>query len=93
VLAELGADAASVDRMAQILIEAPVGSKECALSDLLAKLDERWQERRLAQLVGEIREIQRKGGDSALLLSLGEEKRRLSLILQRRQPGTGKGAG
>ena len=94
VLSELGADAASVDRMAQILVEAPVGSKGLELAELLDELTQRWQERRLRELASEIGEAQRKGGDQALLLRLYEEKRRLSLDKHgRRRPGAGRGAG
>lgn len=94
VLAELGTDAASVDRMAQILVEAPLASKGLGLAELLAELTHRWQERRLRELASEIGEAQRKGGDQALLQRLYEEKRRLSLDKHgRRRPGAGKRAG
>jgi hypothetical protein len=80
--------------MAQILVEAPFGSKGLELSDLLPELVDRREERRLRELASEISEAQRKGGDQALLLRLYEEKRRLSLNLHgRRRPGAGKGAG
>ena len=91
VLAELGSDTAAVDRMAQILVEVPVGSKEVALPDLLAELTRRWQEKRLRDLASEISEAQRTG-DDAKLLALYEEKRRLSLSLHRRsRPGPAGG--
>ncbi|HYH44614.1 MAG TPA: toprim domain-containing protein, partial [Thermoanaerobaculia bacterium] len=91
VLAELGSDATAVDRMAQILVEAPVGSKEIALSDLFAELTRRWQEKCQKDLAGEIGEAQRSG-DEAKLLALYEEKRRLSLALHRRsRPGAAGG--
>jgi DNA primase len=94
VLAELGSDGSLVDRMAQILIETSVGSKERELPELLAELTHRYQERRLRELASEISEAQRKGGDDALLTRLYDEKRRLSLSLHRRpRPGAGKGAG
>jgi DNA primase len=94
VLAELGTDGSLIDRMAQILVEAPFGSKERELPELLAELSHRHQERRLRELASEIGEAQRKGGDDALLTQLYDEKRRLSLSLHRRaRPGTGKGAG
>src|SRR5882724_7927055 len=94
VLAELGSDGSLVDRMAQILVETPFGSKERELPELLAELSHRYQERRLRELASEISEAQRKGGDDALLTRLYDEKRRLSLSLHRRpRPGAGKGAG
>ncbi|HTQ79475.1 MAG TPA: DNA primase [Thermoanaerobaculia bacterium] len=94
VLSELGSDGDLVDRMAQILVEAPVGSKEVELQELLGELAHRYQERRLRELASEISEAQRKGGDDALLTRLYDEKRRLSLSLHRRtRPGAGKGAG
>jgi hypothetical protein len=80
--------------MAQILVEAPLGSKERELPELLAELTHRYQERRLRELASEIGEAQRKGGDDALLTRLYDEKRRLSLSLHRRpRPGAGKEAG
>ncbi|HEV7518269.1 MAG TPA: DNA primase, partial [Thermoanaerobaculia bacterium] len=97
VLAELGSDGDLIDRMAQILVETPVGSigpNERELPELLAELTHRHQEKRLRELAGEIGEAQRKGGDDALLTRLYDEKRRLSLSLHRRlRPGAGKGAG
>jgi DNA primase len=94
VLAELGSDGSLIDRMAQILVETSVGSKERELPELLAELSHRHQERRLRELASEIGEAQRKGGDDALLTRLYDEKRRLSLSLHRRaRPGAGKGAG
>jgi replicative DNA helicase len=94
VLAELGSDGSLIDRMAQILVETSVGSKERELPELLAELSHRYQERRLRELASEIGEAQRKGGDDALLTRLYDEKRRLSLSLHRRtRPGAGKGAG
>jgi hypothetical protein len=94
VLAELGSDGTLVDRMAQILVEAPSGLKERELPELLAELMHRYQERRLRELASEIGEAQRKGGDDVLLTRLYDEKRRLSLSLHRRpRPGAGKGAG
>ncbi len=94
VLAELGSDGSLIDRMAQILVETSVGSKERELPELLAELAHRHQERRLRELASEIGEAQRQGGDDALLTRLYDEKRRLSLSLHRRiRPGAGKGAG
>jgi DNA primase len=94
VVAQLGSDGTLVDRMAQILVEAPFGSKERELPELLAELMHRYHERRLRELASEISEAQRKGGDDALLTRLYDEKRRLSLSLHRRtRPGAGKGAG
>jgi len=111
VLASLGSGGGSIDRMAQILVEAPVDSKELeaaerepgstagppgrepGLPELLAELTDRFQEKRLRELAGEISEAQRKGGDDALLTRLYDEKRRLSLSHhQRQRPGAGKGA-
>ncbi|MEA2694404.1 MAG: primase [Acidobacteriota bacterium] len=97
VLAELGSDGDLIDRMAQILVETPVGSigaKIRELPELLAELTHRHQEKRLRELASEIGEAQRKGGDDALLTRLYDEKRRLSLSLHRRpRPGAGKEAG
>jgi len=109
VLAGLGSRGELIDRMAQILVEAPFGSKELedletapvgpprgegepVVSDLLAELGRRFQEKRLRELAGEIGEAQRRGGDDALLTRLYDEKRRLSLSFHRR-PGSGAGRG
>ncbi len=93
VVAELGSDMTAVDRLAQILVEAPVGSKELALPDLFAKLTRRWHEKRQKDLASEIGEAQR-AGDETRLLALYEEMRRLSLLLHRRsRPGVAGAAG
>jgi hypothetical protein len=52
------------------------------LTALLAELTHRFHEKRLRELVREISEAQRQGGDSALLTRLYDEKRRLSLSLK-----------
>jgi DNA primase len=108
VLAGVGSQGELIDRMAQILVEAPAGSKELegleaapprkvgegepGVAELLAELVRRFQEKRLRELAGEISEAQRRGGDDALLTRLYDEKRRLSLSFHRR-PGSGAGRG
>lgn len=81
VLAQLG-ESEAVDRMAQILVETPVGSKELELPDLLAKLNDRYDRQRLQKLAGEIAEAKRRGADPETLTRLAEQKQELSLRLQ-----------
>ncbi len=103
VLSQLGSNGDSIDRMAQILVEAPADSrepespdtaqKEPGLTALLAELTHRFEQQRLRELVSEISEAQRQGGDGALLARLYDEKRRLSLSLKATaKTGSGKGA-
>jgi len=96
VLAGLGSQGELIDRMAQILVEAPFGSKELkglgitppregesGVAALLAQLKHRFDDKkRLTELASEISEAQRQGADNALLTRLYDEKRRLRLSLK-----------
>jgi DNA primase len=81
VLAEVGAQDAVVDRMAQILLEEPVDPAKSGLLESLDKLVRRWRQQRLRELQSAMTEAQRRG-DQARLASLVEEKTRLSRSLQ-----------
>jgi hypothetical protein len=84
VLAALGSEGRSVDRMASILLESSVGPEKGArLFESLEKLVHRWQERRLRDLASAIRDAERGGQDTASLERLYDEKRRLSLAHHR----------
>jgi DNA primase len=85
VLAEVGAEDAVVDRMAQILLEEPVDPAKSGLLESLDKLVRRWRQQRLRELQSAVTEAQRRG-DQARLASLVEEKTQLSRSLQGIRP-------
>jgi DNA primase len=82
VLSQVAAQPASVDRMAQILLEEPFGLGKTGLSESLDRLVRRFRQQRLRELLSEIGEAQRKG-DQVRLASLLEEKTSLSQSLHR----------
>lgn len=82
VISRVAAQQATVDRMAQILLEEPVDPGKTGLSESLDKLVRRFRQQRLRELLSEIAEAQRKG-DLARLASLLEEKTSLSQSLHR----------
>jgi DNA primase len=85
VMAELGSagsETGVVDRMARILVEESVGPGKKGLLESLENLQVRFREQRLRELVGEMREAQRRG-DLARLDQLSQEKTLLSQSLHR----------
>src|SRR5579863_6352374 len=82
VLARVASQQATVDRMAQILLEGPFDLGRSGLSESLAQLVRRWRRQRLRELLSEIGAAQRQG-DQARLTSLLEEKTSLSQSLHR----------
>jgi DNA primase len=86
VLAKVASEQATIDRMAQILLEKPFDPAKFSLSESLDKLIRRWRQTRLRELQSEIVEAQRKG-DRARLASLVEERTSLSQSLQGVRPG------
>jgi DNA primase len=72
-----------VDRMAEILVEEPVGQRKVGLLESLDNLMRRFREQRLRELVGEIVEAQRTG-DVARVERLNEERTALSRSLHGR---------
>ncbi|HLX09563.1 MAG TPA: DNA primase [Thermoanaerobaculia bacterium] len=82
VLARVASQQATVDRMAQILLEGPFDLGRSGLSESLAQLLRRWRRQRLRELLSEIGAAQRQG-DQARLTSLLEEKTSLSQSLHR----------
>jgi DNA primase len=86
VLARVASEPATIDRMAQILLEKPFDPAKFSLSESLDKLIRRWRQTRLRELQSEIVEAQRKG-DQARLSSLVEERTSLSQSLQGVRPG------
>ena len=86
VLAKVASEQATIDRMAQILLEKPFDPAKFSLSESLDKLIRRWRQTRLRELQSEIVEAQRKG-DQARLSSLVEERTGLSQSLQGVRPG------
>jgi DNA primase len=91
VLSSLGSEDPTVDRMAFILLEEPVGPRKVGLLESLENLVRRFREQRLRELVGEIVEAARLG-DAARLERLNEEKTALSRSLHGRpRPRAGAG--
>jgi DNA primase len=86
VLARVASEQATIDRMAQILLEKPFDPAKFSLSESLDKLIRRWRQTRLRELQSEIVEAQRRG-DQARLSSLVEERTSLSQSLQGVRPG------
>lgn len=86
VLAKVASEQATIDRMAQILLEKPFDPAKFSLSESLDKLIRRWRQTRLRELQSEIVEAQRKG-DRARLASLVEERTSVSQSLQGVRPG------
>jgi DNA primase len=82
VLANVASQPATVDRMAQILLEEPFDPGKSGLSESLDKLVRRWRQQRLRQLLSEIAEAQRKG-DLVRLARLLDEKTSMSQSLHR----------
>jgi DNA primase len=82
VLSRVGARQATVDRMAQVLLEEPFDPDESGLSESLDKLVRRFKQQRLRELLSEIAEAQRQG-DLARLARLTDEKTSLSESLHR----------
>ena len=82
VLARVASQQATVDRMAQILLEGPFDLGRSGLSESLEQLLRRWRRQRLRELLSEIGAAQRQG-DQARLTSLLEEKTSLSQSLHR----------
>lgn len=85
VLAELAADGAVVDRMAQLLLENDVSPRPGELRESLRQLERRWQQQRLRDLGREIHEAQRLGDAERLTRLLGE-KTSLSRTLHSASP-------
>jgi DNA primase len=91
VLAKVASQQATVDRMAQILLEEPFDSGKSGVSESLDKLVRRWRQQRLRELLSEIAEAQRKG-DLVRLAKLLDEKTSMSQSLHRgSRPGEGPG--
>jgi DNA primase len=86
VLAKVASEQATIDRMAQILLERPFDPAKFSLSESLDKLIRRWRQTRLRELQSEIVEAQRRG-DQARLASLVEERTSVSQSLQGVRPG------
>ena len=86
VLARVASEQATIDRMAQILLERPFDPAKFSLSESLDKLIRRWRQTRLRELQSEIVEAQRRG-DQARLASLVEERTSVSQSLQGVRPG------
>jgi DNA primase len=86
VLAKVASEQATIDRMAQILLEKPFDPAKFSLSESLDKLIRRWRQTRLRELQSEIVEAQRRG-DQARLASLVEERTHVSQSLQGVRPG------
>jgi DNA primase len=86
VLARVASEQATIDRMAQILLEKPFDPAKFSLSESLDKLIRRWRQTRLRELQSEIVEAQRRG-DQARLASLVEERTSVSQSLQGVRPG------
>jgi DNA primase len=86
VLAKVGSEPATVDRMAQILLEGPFDPGKSGLVEPLDKLVRRWRQQRLRELQAEIVDAQRRG-DQARLASLVDERTSLSQSLQGVRPG------
>lgn len=82
VLAQLGSEGGTVDRMAAILLEGSVAPGRVGLLESLEKLNRRWQLQRSRELASEIAEAQRNQ-DWARLESLMKEKEGLSRSLHR----------
>jgi DNA primase len=80
LLAALGSQGDSVDRLAGLLLEDSVGQDAEALRDSVGRLRRRWRQRRLRELSTEIGEAQR-AGDRGRVESLLKEKTALSLKL------------
>ncbi|HVR09651.1 MAG TPA: DNA primase [Thermoanaerobaculia bacterium] len=91
VLARVASQQATVDRMAQILLEEPFDPGKSGLSESLDKLVRRWRQQRLRELLSEIAEAQRQG-DQARLARLLDEKTSMSQSLHR-GPRSGEGPG
>jgi DNA primase len=91
VLARVASQQATVDRMAQILLEEPFDPGKSGLSESLDKLVRRWRQQRLRELLSEIAEAQRNG-DLVLLARLLDEKTSMSQSLHR-GPRSGEGPG
>src|SRR5579864_1345794 len=66
VLAKVASQQATVDRMAQILLEEPFDPGKSGLSESLDKLVRRWRQQRLRELLSEIAEAQRQGDQARL---------------------------
>jgi DNA primase len=90
VLANVASQQATVDRMAQILLEEPFDPGKSGLSESLDKLVRRWRQQRLRELLSEIAEAQRKG-DLARLARLLDEKTSMSQSLHRGARSGGPG--
>jgi DNA primase len=82
VLAQLGSEGGTVDRMAAILLEGSVTPGKVGLLESLEKLSRRWQQQRSRELASEIAEAQRNQ-DWPRLESLMKEKEGLSRSLHR----------
>jgi DNA primase len=82
VLAELGEEGATIDRMARLLVGSDGAAQGPALSDNLDRLTRRWMNQRSRELSREIAEAQRDG-DGARLERLLLEKNELSHRLHR----------
>jgi DNA primase len=88
VLAKVASEPATVDRMAQILLEEPFDPGKSGLVESLDKLVRRWRQQRLRELQAEIVDAQRRG-NQARLASLVDERTSLSQSLQGVRPGEG----
>ena len=86
IVAELGADDGTVDRLARLLLEGPFASPTGELEEAFKQLKRRWQQQRLRSLASGIGEAQR-AGDEARLKRLLSEKTALSRDLHRRPEG------
>jgi len=96
MMAELGSaglEDGVIDRMARILVETSVGPGKMGLLESLENLLVRFRVQRLRELVGEMREAQRRG-ELDRLDQLSKEKTLLSLSLHRGlRPGASGGKG
>jgi len=92
VLTRLGSEDQTVDRMASILLEEPIGPRKVGLQESLENLMRRYREQRLRQLVGEIVEAQRVG-DAGRAERLNEERTALSRSLHGRPRPRAGGTG
>ncbi|MEM1202053.1 MAG: DNA primase [Acidobacteriota bacterium] len=77
IVAHLAEQPATLDRMARLLLEESIPEERDSLRETLEMLRSRWQKRRQAELLREIRQAE-QSGDSIRLTQLLEEKKVLS---------------
>ena len=86
IVAELGADDGTVDRLARLLLEGPFASPSGELDGAFKQLKRRWQQQQTRSLASEMGDAQ-QAGDEARLKRLLSEKTALSRELHRRPEG------